>query len=745
VSTEVPNPFTMNDWNIADFLKAIFIIQVVLLSVIALDSTALKIPLLRTFFALIYLMFVPGITLLRVFRLHRLGSVETALYAVGLSVATVMFTGLVLNTVGPAIGIMNPLSLIPLIFSLSALVLILGALSYVRDKSFSDTAMIGAKDVPPSVLFFLLLPFLSIYGTFAMNAYQNNILLMILLLVIASAIIISVYKKKDLTNIYPLIVFSISLALLFSLSLISPYTSGFDAQFEHYSATLVVQQSHWNSSLADLYNSVLSLVMLAPILSIICNLDLTWVFKIVYPLMYSLVPVGLYWLYKKQMDSTVAFLSVMFFVSTVSFYGLMPSEARQETAELFLVLILLLIVDFRIQKTTRSILLITFSFAMIVSHYSLTYIFMLSLVPVLIILSATKLINQRQKGSFFPKLRLAAKTPKPNLPRANTDTAFTAAFMILFIITTLAWFTFVSGASSVASLLDTFRLIAASGISELFSPASAQGAAILLATPVSTLHTVDKYLYLIGEFFVVVGFAATLLKYNSSNLRLRPYRELSAFNVPLLALLVAAIAIPYVAQSLQTARVLHISLIFLAPLFVIGAVALFEAAGKVVPPRSITYQGVLSCIAVFLAIFLLFDSGFIYQVTNDHPYSNALNSALDGAFFNKMEIVGAQWLVQHNQTEKKIIFADSFRSLLLGSLNGGNKVINFPSNLTYLAHLIPASGGYQYLGTLNVQQNQLYVGSGGAATPEYAYVNATPATSKQSLIYANGGCEIYFS
>jgi len=744
VSPQIPNPFTMNDWNIVDFLKAISILQFVLLSVIAVDSTVLKIPVLRALFALIYLTFVPGIILLRVFQLHRLGSVETVLYAVGLSLATVMFTGLILNVIGPVIGIANPLSLIPLIFSLSIVVLIFGALSYVRDKGFSDTAMIAAKDVPPSAVFFVLVPLLSIYGTFAMNAYQNNILLILLLLVIGSAIIISVYQKKDLTNIYPLIVFSVSLALLLSQSLISPYLSGFDIQVEHYFGALVVQQSYWNAALVNYYNAMLSIVMLAPIFSVISNLDLIWVLKIFYPSIYSLVPVGLYWLYKKQMDSSVAFLSVMFFVSLSSFYIGMPTLAKQEIAELFLVLILLLVVDSRIQKTKRSILLITFSLGLIVSHYATTYIFMVCLVAVLIILSAAKLINKRQKRSPFSELRIAAKIPKLNLPRASTDTAFTVALIILFAIAALAWFMYAAGGSSLTTFTNALSLVGVSISSELFSTQSAQGIAVLAGASQSLLHAVNKYLYLITEFFIVIGFAATMLRYNNASLRLHLNRELLALNVPVFCLLVAGVAVPYVAQSIQTTRLLHICLIFLAPLFVIGVVALSEAVGKIVTSRLITYQGVLGYISIFLAIFLLFDSGFIYQVTNDHPNAIALNNKLDGVVFNNMEVAGAKWLVQHNKTYDTKIYADQFRWPLVRSLRYAG-VYMFSSNLTAFVALSEAhpSYFYMYLGTINVQQNELNGLTGSGAVKERGYADATQVTSNHSLIYSNGGSEIY--
>gem|GEM_PF-4276101 len=66
-----------------------------------------------------------------------------------------------------------------------------------------------------------------------------------------------------------------------------------------------------------------------------------------YPVLYSFVPVGLFWLYKKQTDDKIALVSVGLIMSLVSFYGL-TMLARQEIGEIFLVATLLLVVDQKI-------------------------------------------------------------------------------------------------------------------------------------------------------------------------------------------------------------------------------------------------------------------------------------------------------------------------------------------------------------------------------------------------------------
>ena len=107
---QLDNPFQMNDWEIKKFLKVLLAIQLAVWGVIAFDTMGVHIPLMRPLVVLIYLTLVPGIIILRILKLHNLGNIETLLYTVGLSIATLMFTGLVMNTVYPLLGVSGPIS-----------------------------------------------------------------------------------------------------------------------------------------------------------------------------------------------------------------------------------------------------------------------------------------------------------------------------------------------------------------------------------------------------------------------------------------------------------------------------------------------------------------------------------------------------------------------------------------------------------------------------------------------------------
>jgi len=60
-----------------------------------------------------------------------------------------------------------------------------------------------------------------------------------------------------------------------------------------------------------------------------------------------------------------------------TFYTEMLSLARQQIAELFLVLLLMVLISDNLTKTKKSFLLVIFGLSIVISHYGLTYIMMI--------------------------------------------------------------------------------------------------------------------------------------------------------------------------------------------------------------------------------------------------------------------------------------------------------------------------------------------------------------------------------
>ncbi len=105
----------------------------------------------------------------------------------------------------------------------------------------------------------------------------------------------------------------IAITLLFQYSLISNYVQGADIKVEYYVSTLTQSSGFWNStaSFTNLvygrFYNMLSITVLPTIYSNILNMDITWVFKIVYPLIFALVPLALYLLWRGKFGAYSGF------------------------------------------------------------------------------------------------------------------------------------------------------------------------------------------------------------------------------------------------------------------------------------------------------------------------------------------------------------------------------------------------------------------------------------------------------
>lgn len=737
---QVSSPFTANDWSIRSFLLTVALVQLSVFILVALD-----VPVLRQLVTLFYLVFVPGLLLLRTFRIHKLGNVETPLYAAGLSIATLMFIGFLINTLFPTLGFDAPISLLPVTVVLAVFVAVFSVLSYVRDKNFSDTEKWDCDQILSApYLFFILLPFVSIIGTYLMNAFTINLVLVILLLAVACAFIVLISSRIIPTQVYPLAVFSISLSLLLHWSLISSFLTGYDVLAEYFSAHLVVQNAVWDPSILGQYNGVLSVVMLAPLVSLLCNLSLVSVFKITYPVLYSLVPVALFWLYKKQTDDKVAFVAVAFILSLVSFYEVMPMLARQEIAEIFLVLSLLLVVDQKIETATKSGLFIIFLAALAVSHYSISYIFILVLVTALLILSLQKdgsLVKSKPKPiSSFSNEDQAGGSIKRHI--RTRESLVTVALSLIFIVCVLSWYTYVAGGSAILDLWALSEKISGSISTDILNPSTSQGTALLLNQPMSPLHALTKYLYLVSLGLIIIGLLAT---WRRPTMRLN--REISAFYPPICALLVAGIVVPYVSGALQTERLLHIGLLFVAPLFALGALAVGGIASAArVRRRTVsenTRKRVLGGLSVFLALFLLLNSGLIYEVAHDNPTSIALNKTVAYPIFNDMETTATLWLQKETLPDARI-YTDAYHYSLITTIKPQMNVPQLSASSADSASKLPRNN-YIFFGTTNVANKELYLVQYSANNiPSYVNVSAFKISQNRSLLYANGGTQVYF-
>jgi uncharacterized membrane protein len=765
---KLANPLEANDWGISAFFKFIASLQLALWVVLGLNAVGVQIPILREALALICLLFVPGIILLRVLRLHQLNIIEGVLYTVGLSAATVMVTALFMNTAYVFIT-PRPLSLLPFMVTMTAVVVALCLLSYRRDRDYSRPTTIDLR-VPasPVVPGLLLLPFVSVLGAYLFNTRGTSIGTIIVFLSVAGLILVCGFTNFVPKRYYSLVILVIAVALLLSNTLITNYLWGFDIQAERLVAQFVVTNGFWGAPPSLDHNSLnlnamLSIAVLAPLLSTVTGMSVSWVFKLIFPLLFALVPLGLFRLYEKLTSARIALFGVFFFMVTFSFYTELLSMARQEIAEFFVVALLLLLVDKQMRRTPRFFLFGLFGFSLIVSHYAVTFIFLFCFILAWLMLLVVGSFDVRALTQRVVRARAPDRAVPPfrRPRRLRSTTGMNAFFVAGFTFIAAVWYRFANN----SQLFDQFArifattlaylgiraplalLAGASGAnngSDMPLPAYASNANGFDTTGIQSiiayklpLHQVTEYLILIALIMTIAGFFFALKERS----RLKFSNEYLAFSAAMWVVLYLCATQPYFAMNLNLSRFLQISQIPLSVFLVVGLAGVFS----VVKRRGAKFasQGTMSppfkVLACFMIILFLFNVGLVYKVAgelNDSPTLIALDTSVDFAKFNDQEMVAAKWIGAN--ASGGTIAADSFRVYAVSTFDPGQARV-LASRGTW-ANLQP--GSYIYLGTPNLQTGKLVVGL-SSLTNLPTQLDASYYVGGSSNIYSNGYAQVY--
>lgn len=612
-----------------NLLRIVLAIQLVVFGLIGLDTIGIKIPILRQFVCFIYLSFIPGILFLRILGLCKLDIIETILYSVGLSLSLLMFTGLLINSLYPLFGIANHISEISLSITLSVIVLFLCFVCYLCDTDYSTSFSVNIKQIFfPPVLSLLLLPFLAIHGAHLLNSCDNNFLLIILLGII-SLIPLFIAVHRHSLNIYPFMIWIVSISLLFHASLISMYISNHgDADTIYLFASMVKGSNFWDITIAAPTNSLLSVTMLLPIFSEMASLDLNWVIKIIYPAVFSLVPVGLFHIYNKQFSKKISLLSCFLFMFTFTFYTNMPLNVKTGVAIFFIVVFVMLVMDREINPSKKKILLIIFILSMIVSHYGTSYLFLSSIVFIFLLLQIMPIYNSHSHRKC---------------------TAITPSFVILSIVLAFSWYMYTSssaGFNLIVGFMNNFRN---SLFVEVFTTEQ-----FVLSERLPISITLARDLYFPIYIFITIGLSKSVYDIFRREEKNNFNREFMAFSIFFYGIVLTAF-LP--SKTFSMVRVSFICLMFIAPFCVIGIKYAFDRLLRSYSSE----RSALIFFSVILTLLLLFSSGVVSEgilkgddfsfnkfIVNKERAINMENPRFIYEYtriYSQQDIISAKWLL----------------------------------------------------------------------------------------------------
>ncbi len=546
-------------------------------------------------------------------------------------------------------------------------------------------------------------------------------------------------------KLYPFTLLSIGAGILLSSSLVSNYLIGTDIHTEYYYYLLALDG--WDMSLPHGYNSAIGLVLIAPTLSRIFDIEGYWIFKIIYPLLFAFTPVILYLAYREFLEEKRAFLGVFLFIAFPAFMIEGVSLAKLQLSSVFLGILVLLLFKSNMRGWLRITLGVICGILVGASYYSFGYVLFIYLI---LGLGGLTLLR------FIPWLRGNVKVPYLGY----------LVTLVLIIGPTCLYFNSVSDGQPFKTLvfygkehilnIDPTRSQFASdrealrsrweweaeqraketgeeggvegegkviewegkselsqdeqeamerllrepvwtqvGLKELgvlpgnIPPPGAKDYILRAALGLDLLQTpwlgrVFRLFQIATQVLIVIGFVVVFL-----NRKKYPDGFLLFVIVSLGALLVSLVK-PGFSTLFGMPKLYFITLFFLSPLFIIGGEWVFKFVFKRRP--------LVSLILLLLIPYFAFTSGFVFEVTRrphiesfEVPYSVGLSSHRIDIFgvFTESDKVTSDWL-QCNLPEDIFLFADLHGMELLYEWGHTQGVFHFPQNwLPQDLNLIP--------------------------------------------------------
>ncbi|MCJ7635389.1 DUF2206 domain-containing protein [Candidatus Bathyarchaeota archaeon] len=693
--------FESMKWN-RFFLSGVFLSQLSFDIVVALNIT-----FARQVIGFVYLTLIPGLIIIELIKIDDLDLLEHLILSAGLSVASIMFLGLLLNQFYPLIT--EPLSTLTLAVVLN-IVVISGAFLAFSNKSWSAHPQFDIPKISTKALMVLGLPILSAISAIVAYSLDNNAMIIVTLVIISITIIgVIISKSPKDKMIYPLIILALSMSLLLHTSLASSNLMYVDVQREYFVFQNTQQNLFWNSTLFgqnEFYgrlDSMLSITILPTAYASLLDINSIWVFKLIFPLLFSIVPLILYKSFQRIVGDKNAIISVFFFMAMNIFYSEMLGLARQMIAELFFALLLFVIYRRWRRPMVKTVLFVILGVSLIVSHYALAVIFfgIISL------------------GLIFQTV----------LRSREKDIA--ANMVVFFFAVMLSWFIYVSNSASFNSLVFfSSRII--DGFREFFNLASRDETVLRglgLSQSPSVWNTLGRFFAYFTEALIFIAFVGIMRKRSDLGLP-KSYLLLSAVAMLFLASLVL---VPVLAGTLNMPRFYHILLFILAPLITIGG----EVTAGITHYLKNNTQRVISILLIAVLVpYFLFQSGLVYEVSGSESWSVPLSKyrmdpvTLFGpiCYINDWKVSSASWLKQYVNVGGTHVYADQTSEELCSY-----GMLAYQSLITTYVKDQP---GIVYLSYMNVVNGIALVNGVRINMSDFVFINS------MNRVFSNGGGEI---
>jgi len=530
----------------------------------------------------------------------------------------------------------------------------------------------------------LVLGVLPIIASISSLMQYRGLLLALYLLLALLALVGGLRRADEMSDfMFMTLVLSVSLCLILSSAFVSQNLRGYDIHDEYYQFVQVYSTGRWSIVGNDIYDSVLSVTVLPTIVSHLSGIDGLKIFEVVFPALYSIVPLALYRVYRKILTPSAAFLGTFLFMAYPVFFEEIRSVTRQEIAELVMVILLLVLLTPRVSRSLLGkLLILVLTLGLIASHYSLAYLFLALL--------AISFMASR----FF---------------RRSALSGVSLSTLLIAVILTFGWYSSVAGGTGLLSITGGLSFVYGGVQNDLFAlssrPAIVQEAATF-GGMAGLLHDANRLSQYVVQVFLLLGCFALLLKRKKSI----PEYQFLPFTLGAMALLVGSVFLPFFASLLNLTRIYHIALIFVAPCFCYGVDIACSIVKPLRPilsnlfrPKAVPFRVSRSLAAAILICYFLFVSGWFWAVSMDRPTSMILDASRMQSYdvwtqqsyyldlTSSPDISASRW-IQSTSPQQNLCSSHAFAYQVLNSYGDRPRAGQYATQNIQYGYCTPGSG-----------------------------------------------------
>jgi uncharacterized membrane protein len=544
-----------------------------------------------------------------------------------------------------------------------------------------------------------LFPIFAATGAYHMNLNAQSIIPMITLAFIALyVLILTISNKNDeiSKDTFAIAIFMIAISLIFMISLRSEHLFGCDVHGEYLVSQLTQDSMQWRPN-NYAYGTALSVAILPVVISQLSGTSEEFFFKVIAQILFALVPLIIFLFLIRYTKPIYAFLSAFFFLSIDLFY-LFLTMARSEIAFFFLALSILIVLDNELKVTLKKALFIVFSVSIILSHYTVSYIYLGMILAV-----AISNRHKKEENSFETV--------------ALTTALLLFAFIFLWygqVISTPFNGLISAIENMIQNLVNVFSMDSRStvALSSLSLPAG------------ELLVKLSRYVSFFMKIFIIIGTVYLIINYKKIDIK-RKFAVIAAYS---LMFVILSIFLPMITHTINIERIFLQSLIILCFCCMLGIKVIFEQI-------NLKERKIQILIASLFLIFFLFQSGFIFNLFGSPNSPSLNNDALAYRMWNvpEQEIKSAEWLAEQNPER---VYGD--HSALLRLWSYGKIIPTYATSEEIprgylLAENSTLTNSYVYLRYDNVKHNSFLI------KKDYVYFeNVSEILKNENKIYNNG-------